>query len=125
MRNKGRAYRQLQERNKARRDAFALHSETPEAAVSLLDTLASWVLEAIDTNMQEGLFFRYARRKQIIIKNRPSRKQYEVRNRGRSYTITIDDNGPITGISPSDYQEYGGPSPEQELEQSRVPDGEQ
>jgi hypothetical protein len=110
-RNKGAAYKRLQARNKARRDAFSIHNDVPESQVSLLSTLVDYILEAIDVKVRMGLRFQYARRKEIIAKNRPSRKTYEIRNRGRSYTITIDDNGPITGISPSDYLEYGGPDP--------------
>jgi hypothetical protein len=110
MRNKGDAYRRLQARNSARREAFKIHLPGDESTVSYLKTLAAYVSEAIDKTIKGGLHFRFARVKPIVVRSRlGSREQWEVRNRGRIYHITVEDMGPITGVSTDDI-EYGGPA---------------
>jgi hypothetical protein len=105
---KSAAYRRLQAKNKARTEAYKAHTTTDPSDVTYIQTLTSYIRDTIDKVIQEGLHFRDARVKEIVVRTRrATMRKYEVRNRGRIYEVTIEDKGKITGISTDDV-EYGG-----------------
>lgn len=110
---KGEAYRRLQARNKAKREAFEIAPQRDdEQQYSQLRVLDAYIHTILD-HMRTGYTFMYARWKEITPKTRRiNMRTYEIRNRGRQYIVTIEDRGPITGISPLDYEEWGGPGPD-------------
>jgi hypothetical protein len=113
--NKGAAYKRLQARTRARKEAYKASMPGDEAEVTYIETLAAYVFGALQKTLQLGLHFKEARVKTILVPRvkRHAMQQWEVRNRGRIYMVTVEDVGKITGIARDDV-EYGGSGDEDE-----------